>query len=112
MSKVVLYAGPADEGGFEGSGEFGRIHTRNTPMPFVRLALTASSILIAPTEGEKEPLGCDFSDIETIGVTRAGRRESGVTITRRDGRVARFIFRPDRTLASELQRLGATVTQD
>ena len=63
-------------------------------VPLVRLVLTASSILIAS------------------GVTRAGRRDSGVTITRRDGRVAKFLFMPDKTLASELQRLGATVTQD
>ena len=63
-----------------------------------------------PIIGDGPPITCRLADISTVGVTWAGRRNSGLTITRRDGRVARFLAKPDEKLVRELERLGATVT--
>ncbi|MCA1846805.1 MAG: hypothetical protein LC792_27145 [Actinobacteria bacterium] len=75
-----------------------------------KLALTPTSVVIMAPQDECPPLTCNLADISTIGITWAGGRDSGVTLTRRDGRVARFLFKPDQKLVRELELLGATVT--
>lgn len=110
-SKTAIYSGPFDDtGGIEHSAEFAQAHSKNSLAPIVRLVLTPSSILILPWQGDKQRLECNLSDVQTIGVSWAGRHSSGVTITRRDGHVARFLFKPEQKLVDELRRLGATVT--
>jgi len=77
--------------------------------PVVWLVLTSNQVLIVPSQGDDPPLTLNLSDVSTIRVITAGRRENGVSITRRDGREAAFLFRPDHKLVRELERLGATV---
>jgi hypothetical protein len=110
-SSPVLYPGPHDEdaAGFEGSPEFARSLMESEMVPVVWLVLTANQVLIVPSQGDDPPLTLNLSDVSTIRIITAGRRENGVSITRRDGREAAFLFRPDQKLVRELERLGATV---
>ena len=96
--------------GFEGSAEFARSHVKKAIVPIVRLVLTPSSLEIVPLQGDNQALVCNLSDVETIGVTCASRRVSGVTIARKDGRTARLLLRPDKKFVNELRQLGATIT--
>jgi len=113
-SRPALYLGPYDEDGrpgLAGSGDFARRHMAEGNALIVRLVLTGPAILIVPTKGRNEPLPVPLPDVATIAVTYAGRMDSGVTITRRDGRVATFIVEPDDQLIGALQALGATVSE-
>ena len=77
-------------------------------VPVVHLVLTATQFLIVPTEGDDPPLRLNLSDVATVAIISVGRRENGVTITRRNGRAAAFVCKPDQQLVHELVRLGAT----
>jgi hypothetical protein len=111
-SPHAIFPGTDDElsGVFGGSPE----HVRNVmniggPVPTMWLVLTARQLLVVPIKGDDPPLACDLSDVSRIGVSCAGRRENGVSITRRNGRAVGFMFRPDKKLVRELERLGATI---
>jgi hypothetical protein len=110
-SGPVIYPGPhdIDAGGFGGSPEFARTLMESEMVPVVWLVLTANQVLIVPSQGDDRPLTLNLSNVSTIRIITAGRRENGVSITRRDGREAAFLFRPDQKLVRELEQLGATV---
>jgi hypothetical protein len=78
-------------------------------VPVVRLVLTGTQFLIVPTQGDDPPLSLTLSNVDTVAIVSAGRRENGVTITRRDGRSAAFVFKADDKLVRQLEQLGATV---
>jgi len=108
---LAVYPGPHDinAGGFGGSVDFARSLMEAEMVPVVYLVLTATQFLIVPTEGDHAPLHLNLSDVDTVAIISVGRRENGVTITRRDGQAAAFVFKPDQQLARELERLGATL---
>jgi hypothetical protein len=108
---MAVYPGPHDifAGGFGGSPDFARRLMEAEMVPVVHLVLTATQFLIVPTEGDDPPLRLNLSDVATVAIISVGRRENGVTITRRDGQAAAFVCKPDQNLVRELERLGATV---
>jgi hypothetical protein len=112
-SRPALYLGPYDDdgAGLAGSANFARRHTGEGNALIARLVLTPTALLIVPNRGGDQPLPTPLADIATIAVTRAGRTDSGLTVTRRDGRAASFIVQPGDRLVPALQALGATVTE-
>jgi hypothetical protein len=112
FSRSAFYPGPYDEddNGFEGSAEFARRHKRNATAPVVRLVLTPTAIEVVPMQGRNRPLICELADIDTVDVTNAGRGRRGITITRRDGRAATFLVRPDPSFVDQLSQVAPVTT--
>jgi hypothetical protein len=109
-SPRALYPGPHEQALSRGGPADGAASLADSgPVPVVWLVLTTEQILIVPTQGEGPPLTFNLSDVDTIGINFGARRESGVSITGRDGRVAALLFQPDESLVRQLTRLGATV---
>jgi hypothetical protein len=112
VSRHAFYPGPYDadgDPGLPGSARFARKHTGQGVVPIVRLVLTPAALVIVPTQGRRDQLSCPLSEISTIIVTQAGRKDSGLTITSREGRTASFMVETDNQFILELQTLGATV---